>query len=212
VAGTVPVRELEGSLKAGAAVWPPAIAAALRVILEQSSSRGPGDWIDLALDLAWLGHARDFASLRRQPLLALYFECLEDFAAVKVCWRHLALPRHAAASTALRTWRLDPEVKTARDRDRLADLLLASPYGPSLKEGLSDWKAGGAWALLDRDIDNALLEVLGGARYLSLGPEPLAAYLLSREHDLKNLRLVHALRTAGRPEHEVRRHVRRTHA
>lgn len=212
VRGFFPVKVLEEAVFAGRRLpWPGPIGLTLDDILERADGHAAGDWIDLRLDLAWIEHARESSVDRRMPLLAHWARCLEDFAAVKYLWR-----RQVASRLYCESYRVDiplhflgEGIREAHDRERLADSLLASPYGSSLKEGAGEWRARGSFALLDRDMDNHLLGVLSAAKYISMGPEPLAAYLLARESDMRNIRAIHHLGLAGWPESAVKRQLRR---
>ncbi len=203
---------IEASLAGGASVpWPEPIDAALAEIQAHAEGHYPGDRADVALDAAWLEYARRHAVRAGLALMTRYFLHLADFAAVRFFWKKATARRYGyeVSHHEPRTHFLDPDILGIGDRERLADALLSSIYGQSLKEGLAEWKASGSWALLDRDMDNYLCAALSGAKYLSMGPEPLCAFLLAKENDLKNIRLLYVLRGAGWPDREVKIHLRK---
>ena len=71
------------------------------------------------------------------------------------------------------------------------------------------WQETGRWALLERDMDNFLLGELSRARSISMGPEPLMAYLLAKEHDLKIIKTIYTFKEIGREDREIRKYLRR---
>ncbi len=215
VAGNHPALQLEKSLaEPWFKFWPEEIAAVLRRHLAAGISPGQDGRLDLELDLSWTELGLAFAGRSRLPLAAGYFRHLQDFAAVKFIWRGLSSGRRPAAADAafLPTHHLDRDVLAAGDRQRVVQILQRSVYGPSLKEGLGEWLADGSWVLLERDMDNFLLDHLAGSRFIAMGPEPLFAYLLAKETDLLNVRTIFVLKKAGLPERRIKKYLRRLRA
>ncbi|HHZ19472.1 MAG TPA: hypothetical protein GX391_02995 [Firmicutes bacterium] len=63
--------------------------------------------------------------------------------------------------------------------------------------------------VLEREIDNYLLERLDRAKWVALGVEPLIAYLLAKETEAKNLRLILAGKSNRLSTETVKRRLRR---
>ena len=61
---------------------------------------------------------------------------------------------------------------------------------------------------VERAIDNLLLETIAPAKSIPLGIEPLIGYLLAKEREILNLRLVITGKLNKLPEETVRRRLR----
>lgn len=62
--------------------------------------------------------------------------------------------------------------------------------------------------LLEQAVDDALMERMASARHMALGIEPVVAYLLAKEMEALNLRLVFAGKTNQMPAETIRRRLR----
>ncbi len=76
--------------------------------------------------------------------------------------------------------------------EQFAEKLL--PYGldEALSEGAVLLKESGRFTVLEKLCDNRLLQYAKQAKYISFGVEPLAAYLIAKEGDIKNVRIIMA--------------------
>lgn len=62
--------------------------------------------------------------------------------------------------------------------------------GENLLEGLKEFASTGKLVGIERAKDNYLLELIDEARNIHFGPEPLIAYLLKKENEVKLLRMI----------------------
>lgn len=102
------------------------------------------------------------------------------------------------------------EIWGAEDESRLSRLLGRTVYGPVV-ERATDGRGRILPALLEREGENFLTDLLGPARYVALGPEPLWAYWHAREVDGKNIRAVVLGIRAGQDRESLRRQLRRSY-
>lgn len=186
--------------------WPPLLEA---VALEARAKAGVG--MAERFDLAWVDFGLDRCRANDLPLLEAYFVALGDGALVRQAWRRICTggPDGSGKGDVPSWSRLPREIARASDRRGLAALLEGSHYGPGLREGLDAWRSGGPWAALETELEALLIDRLRPSAFISLGPEPLAAFLLMREIDLETIRLVHLLKASGWPEDRIRRFARR---
>jgi len=63
-------------------------------------------------------------------------------------------------------------------------------YYLPIKTGLEAYQKTGSLAVLEREIDNFLLQIIKKAKYQVFGIEPLIGYALAKEIEIKNLRLL----------------------
>ena len=79
------------------------------------------------------------------------------------------------------------------------------PYHSILREGSQILKE---LSILEREIENFLLEILSEAKRVSLGIEPLVAYLAAKETEAVNVRLIMAGKANRLPVETIRRRLR----
>jgi V/A-type H+-transporting ATPase subunit C len=72
----------------------------------------------------------------------------------------------------------------------LVDALSGTPYGKAVHEGIEYLQRQGSYALLDRELENQLVQTLRAARFLIFGPGPLLAHTMAKEHEVSMVRLV----------------------
>ena len=73
--------------------------------------------------------------------------------------------------------------------EQFADRML--PYGldKAMSEGGAMIRESWRFTALERLLDNALMEYAKGAKYISFGIEPLAAYLIAKEGEMRTVRI-----------------------
>lgn len=64
------------------------------------------------------------------------------------------------------------------------------PIAAVCKEGVEGYLAEGSFARLEKEIDRRILGFVKRFRYVSMGPEVVAGYLLAKEYEAKNLRFI----------------------
>ncbi len=74
--------------------------------------------------------------------------------------------------------------------NNFASLLSATPYGTLVSEGIKYRQENRSWAELERLADNHLISFLKRAKYIIFGLEPIVAYLLARENEIKMIRMI----------------------
>lgn len=68
--------------------------------------------------------------------------------------------------------------------------LIHTPYIPFLNPGLNAFFETNQANLLDKLIDDLLVNIMKPAKYRISGIEPLVGYLLAKDNEIKNLRLI----------------------
>ena len=74
--------------------------------------------------------------------------------------------------------------------DSFVDTLAYTAYGKVCDEGLEDYKKTGSLTRLEKLSDNYVLGFIKKAKYIALGIEPLIAYLMAKENEIKNVRII----------------------
>lgn len=74
--------------------------------------------------------------------------------------------------------------------DSFVDALQFTSLGAFLQEGIESFKNTGTLTKFEKISDNLILNYVKKAKYISLGIEPLVGYLMAKEMEIKNARIV----------------------
>lgn len=78
--------------------------------------------------------------------------------------------------------------------------------------GVAHLERGEPLTSWEKRCDDALIKVYRKARYIAMGPEPVVGYLLGKEAEVRNLRVVLAGKEAGLPPGEIVERLRENYA
>lgn len=95
--------------------------------------------------------------------------------------------------------------------ENFANELFVYGYKDLFFEGINALNETGNFTLLEKLFDNRLIEHIKSAKYISYGIEPLAAYLIAKENEIKIARIIMAGRLAGIPSELIRERMRETY-
>jgi V/A-type H+-transporting ATPase subunit C len=82
------------------------------------------------------------------------------------------------------------ETLVGKPLQALVDMLSGTLHGKAVNDGIEYLQHKGSYALLDRELENQLVQTLRGARFLIFGPGPLLAHTMAKEHEISMVRLV----------------------
>lgn len=74
--------------------------------------------------------------------------------------------------------------------DTLMAFAAKTRYHSVVHNGFKDFRASKSFSLYEKLADNFVLSILARAKYISLGFEPIVAYLLAKENEIKNVRII----------------------
>lgn len=74
--------------------------------------------------------------------------------------------------------------------NNFASLLSSTSYGALVSAGIKYRQENRSWSELERLADNYLISFLKRAKYIVFGLEPIVAYLLARENEVKMIRMI----------------------
>ena len=60
----------------------------------------------------------------------------------------------------------------------------------------------------ERFVDNYLLKTASESRYVTIGDEPLVGYMIAKQAEIKNLRIIYSGVKTGQPEEKIRERLR----
>ena len=87
------------------------------------------------------------------------------------------------------------------------------PYGFAeiIEKGGEKVRETGMYSLLEKLCDNKRIEYIKDAKYISFGIEPAAAYLIAKDSEIKNLRMIFTGKIAGTPKEVILERLRKTY-
>jgi V/A-type H+-transporting ATPase subunit C len=74
--------------------------------------------------------------------------------------------------------------------DTLGQVFAKTPYGKAVAEGIGQLKDHNSFAALERNFDDLMIQLLKRSRQASFGAEPLVAYLLLKDFEIRAVRAV----------------------
>lgn len=84
-------------------------------------------------------------------------------------------------------------------------------FGEIIEKGAAKAKDTGMYSLMEKLCDNKLIEYIKDAKFISFGIEPAAAFLVAKELEGKNLRMILAGKIAGTPKEVILERLRETY-
>jgi V/A-type H+-transporting ATPase subunit C len=209
--GTVPLKLIEASV--ATEVWsalPPELAeAATAALAEYESTKAPQS-IDIAIDrklFEYLGEAVRGHSFV-ETLVAIWADLLnlKSLARAKLMGRDRAFASKILVPGSLEASALLALLET--NIEAWADELRHTPYAEVLSRGLAYLTERGSLTLLEKLSDDFVMGFLKRAKLALYGPEPLIAYVLAKETELKNIRILLVGKLNGLPKEIIEEHLR----
>ena len=158
---------------------------------------------DFVLDKAYFDELRAAADKIGSPFLKGYVGLLTDSANLKSAVRTLRMGKNQdfLAGVLIEGGSVSTQrIASAGDKDSLAALYVRTKLEKAASLG-ADALAGGSMTAFELACDNAVNEYLRGAKLVSYGCEPVAAYLSAIEGEIQAVRMILTGRLAGvRPE------------
>jgi V/A-type H+-transporting ATPase subunit C len=81
-------------------------------------------------------------------------------------------------------------------------------FGEVIGRGAAEAATGGSYALMEKLCDNLKVRYAKGAQFITAGIEPIAAFYVAKEMELKNLRMVLTGKLVGIPEETLKERLR----
>lgn len=84
-------------------------------------------------------------------------------------------------------------------------------FGEVMSRGAAEAAAGGSFALMEKLCDDLKIKYVQRAKYITAGVEPIAAFYVAKEIELKNLRMVLTGKLVGIAEETLKERLRETY-
>lgn len=165
-----------------------------RALAHYEENRDP-QWIEILLDRFYMERLYTLAEQFNLPLFEQYVGAKIDFVNVKTMLRVRKQERDNKflEDVLLKHGDIEQEKILYSLHDPPTELMRKYEHeriGPYLLEGLEAYEQHSQLTVLEKVMDNYLLAIIDDAKYIHFGPEPLMAYIIKKEAEIKNLRLI----------------------
>lgn len=209
--GTVPLKLIEASVATG--VWsalPRELArAAEQALAEYESTKTPQS-IDFVIDRELFLYLTD--AVRGHPftetLVAIWADLLnlKSLVRTKVMGKDRAFLNKVLVPGSLDTSQLLALLETSVET--WADELRHTPYAEVLSRGLAYFAEKRSLTLWEKLSDDLVTDFLKRAKFALYGAEPVIAYVLAKETELKNIRIILVGKLNGLSKEILEEHLR----
>lgn len=151
--------------------------------------------VDLTIDKRFYNKLIDFADETDVEMIETYAQDYIDFSNLITLFRMQKQNRDLdyARGVIVASGSIDREEIIDNFNDPVE--LIVSKYknkniGKRLVKGLAEYEATGSIAAFEKEFDNHLMDLAKTTKFKSFGPEVIFAYLISREMEIKNIRII----------------------
>lgn len=189
------VKALLTDPKAGMNVCPDALIQAAKDAAELFAENPDPQALDIFVDLAQYSYMSNLSKEIGNEMIQNYVESAIDFYNVKTLMRVKNMekgPRFLAKALANNGSIQAQDFVSRYDRnvDAIGDSLYYKNFGASVSASLEDYEKAGNFAALEKAADNYLLDIVKQAKYITFGPETIFAYVVAKENEIKQVRIL----------------------
>ena len=215
--GTIPANKIKLMLRERSfADMPPEMRRAVEECLDVFNRTGDPQMIDFILDKACFAQMKELASKTGNAFLIGLTVILIDIANIKSFLRVKRLGRawdllgKAFIPGGMLDKKLFEECLNEPIENFEAALNL-KPYS-TLAVGIDTFKNAGSFSKFEQLADNHILSYARKALYKPMGPEPLIGYLIGKENEIKNIRIIMVGKINGIPADAIKDRLRDSYA
>lgn len=186
--------------------------AILETVEAYGKSRDPQE-IDILLDRACYAEMLQGAREAGNDFVIGYVQLLIDILNVQsfVRVKQIGKPVEFLAKVFLEGGRID--LTTLMELygvgyQQIGERLDLYGFGEIVGRGAAAAAADGSFALMEKLCDNLKIRYVQGAKFVTAGVEPIAAFYVAKEMELKNLRMVLTGKLVGIPEETLKERLR----
>ncbi|MBS4022269.1 MAG: V-type ATP synthase subunit C [Dethiobacter sp.] len=211
--GNIPVSELARAVSDDDYKnLPPKMRQAAERLSEAFRVETDPQLVDLWLDHAMYEEILEKADSFDSPFIKQYFTYLLDLTNIKTYLRVKRANRSKefleAALLPAGSLDMTKLVQPAEPLEVLVDRLMWGSYSHVIEEGIQSYHKTDMLTRYEKLADDFLIKHIRQAKYLTFGPEPLAAYILAKENELKMLRIVMVGKINRLPTEEIKERLR----
>lgn len=201
VSGTLPVMQIKASIKERTLEeFYGTMKEGIKEAIDTFNRTRDPRQIDLILDKACFLHMNQLANSFGSPFLKDIVEIFIDLANINTFLRiknlnisNLDISLELLEKSLLLGGNVKADIFINNMESALEDFLKSmesSPYYNICKEGISDFINGKGLTKFERLADDYVINFVKRSKYKILGIEPLIGYLIAKENELKNVRII----------------------
>lgn len=173
----------------------PIMRQGIEVAFEDFASHKDPQRVDIILDKYMFEHMREIVKEVNDNFLNKYIKSLIDLTNIKTLLRvkKQNKSRDFLSLVLIEGGAIDNDKLIALLNDsveNIAGKLSYTDYSEVLKQGIESYSKTGSVSLLEKLSDNYIMALMKDAKYVSLGIEPLLAYLYAKENEIKDVRII----------------------
>ena len=218
--GLIPIENLRSAItpndEGGSIKLPDYIQNALDDAQAEYAEDQNPQMIDIMIDNHLQSFLYQCAADYPSPFLCGYFEAMADLTNIKSFIRmkmldesvrmlDMVLMPHGSLDQGMYIGQFDETV------ENFAGIVSNTPYAELVTEGLRIWSEEHSLAAYERLADNYLIDYIKPAKYIVFGVEPLIAYLLAKEHEMKLIRIIVIGKLNDLPPDDIQERLRDTY-
>ena len=151
--------------------------------------------IDIILDVSCYKLMKKSAEHIQNDFLTVLVEAMIDLINIKIFIRLKALNKQTDFfnKTFLYGGKLDKSLfinNLDTQLEVFQEALKYTPYGDAAEKGIENYRNTGSMTILEKVFDNYIIEYIKKSKHISMGLEPLIGYLVAKENEIKNIRII----------------------
>lgn len=173
--------------------------------------------IDITLDLLMLAHMKELSDKTGNDFIADYVKNLIDFYNLKTLMRVKDTQKGSAvlSKCLAEGGHTEPSFfiqNYGRTLSAMVPVFHFRNFGEAMRLGMEEFDRTGNYSQLERLLDNYLIDQLKQAKYISYGPEVLFAYILNKENEIRQIRILVTCKHNGIKTEALRERLRDNYA
>ena len=215
--GSMPANKLKLMIKErNMADMPHIMRKAIEECIDVFNRTGDPQVIDFILDKAAFQQMGETARQLKNHFLIDLVKILTDTANIKIFLRVKAIGKSwdFLQRILLPGGNIDHKVFLQNLEDSLDSFISAmkfTRYGDVCEDGIESFKSKGSFTRLEKLLDDYVLDFVKKSRYTAFGIEPLVGYLIAKETEIKNARIVMVGKINNIPGEIIRERLRETY-
>jgi len=194
--GSIPVERLKAMITdRNISGMPEIMKKAVEECIDNFGRTSDPQAVDLILDKALFAHMKELSLASGSKFIKDLVTILTDLANIKIFLRVKNLNKTKAFIQKILLPGGSIEGKTFincldTQLDVFIDALRYTVYGAALEEGIESFRASGSLTEFEKQCDNYVMAYLKKSKYVTFGIEPLIGFLMAKETEIKNARIV----------------------
>lgn len=196
------------------------IPAIMREAIEEATDcfnrTGDPQIIDIILDKAHFMQMEEMAKISGSRFLIDIVNSMIDLTNVKIFLRarNIAKSWDSIQKMLLDGGTIENKLYTDNMQGSLESFIQGlkhKPYGSICEEGIEAFKSTGSFTRFEKLVDNYLISLVKKAKYMPFGVDPLVGYLMAKENEIKNARIIMVGKINNIPSDIIRERLRETY-